>query len=209
VEQRFSTPPQAENPVTAQPSDGEATSQVADNTDHVIPTQSLELQQDFTLWLKEHISQLRQYAYFLCKDKAFSKDLVQDVALKLYRIWDNDERRGLVKSRPGYAFEAVKNSFLDYSKVPSRTNQRETILEGEQGEGNISPPIDLETIWSIRDAIRLLDDEHRVLIYLVYYQYDGNVSAAGRVLGMTSSQVNRLHKKALEVLRSRLKNIRD
>ena len=198
--------PVSEPPEPSLDSADAVTSQVPDTTPTLSSSQKLQIDTDFAFWLDVNIRDLYRYAYFLCKDRAFAEDLVHDVALKFYRMWHDDERRNTIKERPGYAYTALKNSFIDYSRVPSRTNHREMeLLETDTGAD--PKTVDLETIWTIRDAIQLIGDDERLLIFLVYYQ-DNTVSAAGRALHLDANQAHRLHKRALAALKPHLEVLR-
>jgi RNA polymerase sigma factor (sigma-70 family) len=189
------------DPVTA-PSDDDAVLQAADSTPLLSTAQAKKLEQDFAIWLRPLVKELRRYAYYLCKSREVSEELVQEAATKLYKVWHLDERRELIKSRKGYAFTAVKAAFIDLYRVPSRTNRFEReFQEEEQTANGPQKGLDLETIWTIREAVRKLDDDERLLVFLIYYQGD-NVSVAGKHLGLDSNRAHRMHKSALARLRS-------
>jgi RNA polymerase sigma factor (sigma-70 family) len=150
---------------------------------------------DMDAWLRDNRDRLLRYAHFHTWDADLAEDVAQDAAMKIFRSWADDELRRRITTSRGYVFTIVKNSFIDFRKVRSRTNEFEDELTDEEPHEATVPHDDPESGWAVRAAIRRLDDDERDLLFLTYYE-DLKVKEAGQLLGLTEAQAYRLHERA-------------
>jgi RNA polymerase sigma factor (sigma-70 family) len=154
---------------------------------------------DFEPWFRRSAGEILRQAYFCTRDQVFAEDIAQEVAIKAYKAWANEEIRDKILTQPGYVRAMVKNAFLDHIKVPSRTNLGEVELEVERHSGPGT-----EVNQDLRLAVLSLEDDEFHMIIFRYY-HDLTISEAGARLGLSASQAFRLHGKALAHLAGLLK----
>lgn len=163
-------------------------------------TSPQDLDDEFVAWLHEHTAELLAYGRMFA-GASMGEDMAHEAALKIHKAWSDPDKREKCKSNPGYVQKIVKNAYLDYRKVPSRTNELETELPAEDtGDARMMRVDDVESPWELTDALLTLSDEERTLIFYRYYQ-GMTIKQAGHVLGLTPSRSYTLHEHALEKLR--------
>jgi len=146
---------------------------------------------DFVTWFRQFAGQLLWWAYLYARDPKLAEDIAQEAAVKVFKAWPDDETREKILTCPGYVRTIVCHCFLDYIKVPSRTNHREAELDIERYDRD-----DGRTDHELRIAVRDLPGDEQDMIILCYYN-DLTIKEAGSRLGLSLSQAYRLHDKAL------------
>jgi RNA polymerase sigma factor (sigma-70 family) len=180
------------------PSSGTGSSGPPDDGRMLVSQQDLD--EEFVVWLREHTTELLAYGRMFA-GRSMGEDMAQEAAIKIYKAWSDPAKREKCKSTPVYVQRIVKNAYLDYRKVRSRTNELETELPEEPvGDVWVARSDDVELSWELTDALLELSDEERTLIFYRYYR-GMKIGAAGRMLGLSASRSSELHKRALAQLR--------
>jgi RNA polymerase sigma factor (sigma-70 family) len=180
------------------PSSGTGSSGSPDDDPMLVSQQDLD--EEFVVWLREHKTELLAYGRMFA-GRFTGEDMAQEGAIKIYKAWSDPAKREKCKCRPVYVQTIVKNAYLDYRKVRSRTNELETELTAEHAGAIGSTHIDdHESSWELTDALLGLSDEERTLIFYRYYQ-GMTIGQAGRMLGLSKSGSYKLHERALGKLR--------
>lgn len=180
------------------PSSATGSSESADDDRMLISQQDLD--DEFVAWLHEHKAELLAHGRMFA-GSSMGEDMAHEAALKIHKTWSDPAKREKCKSNPRYVQKIVKNAYLDYRKVHSRTNELETELPAEDtGDARMMRVDDVESSWELTDALLALSDEERTLIFYRYYQ-GMTIKQAGHVLGLTRSRSYTLHEQALEKLR--------
>lgn len=116
---------------------------------------------DFESHFKELFRPLCQYAFLLCKDKEESKEIVQEVFIKIWEQRDHIQIQQLLKS---YLYRAVKNQTLnrirDGRKI--RTTNEMPFQFPLEGEETHQTPSDQE----IHEAIQQLPNQCRLVFQM-------------------------------------------
>jgi RNA polymerase sigma-70 factor (ECF subfamily) len=149
---------------------------------------------NFETWFRKSAAQLLRQAYYFTRDPELAEDIAQDAAVKVFKAWPDEETRSKILTQPGYVRAIVYHCFLDYIKVPSRTNHREAELAIERYDRS-----DREIDHDLRRAVLGLADDERDMILLRYYN-GLTIREAGNQLGLSPAQAYRLHDKALASL---------
>ncbi|WP_433059232.1 RNA polymerase sigma factor [Dactylosporangium sp. CS-033363] len=160
----------------------------------------------YITWLQPRLEPTWKYACFRCRNASLADDLVQAVSEKLFKMWPNDiARRSIKEGDLAYLRKAIDSAYVDFGRKCWRDERRADKLRGNALDAlrsTIGGP-DLETVWTVRDAVRSLEDEQRMIIYLAYYE-GHSVSEAGRQIGLSAGKAHRVHESALKRLRSLL-----
>jgi RNA polymerase sigma factor (sigma-70 family) len=170
-----------------------------------------EIDPKFAGWLESRLQPMWNYALFRCRDRHLADDLVQSAAEKLLRMWpDENARRRITDGEFAYLAKVIDSAYADFGRACARSDRRVGRLT-EAALAALRAMLgsrDLETVWTVREAVQSLEAQQRTLIYLVYYDGD-NVSEAGRRVGLTAAKAHRVHEKAKERLRSLLQPLMD
>lgn len=159
-----------------------------------------DLDDEFVIWLREHTTELLAYGRMFA-GRFMGEDMAQEAAIKIYKAWSDPAKRASCKCRPVYVQTIVKNAYLDYRKVRSRTNELEIELVVEHADDVERMRVDdVESSWELTGALLELSDEERTLIFYRYYQ-GMTIGEAGHVLGLSKAGSYKLHERALTKLR--------
>lgn len=146
----------------------------------------------FESWFETSKRWLLEQAKFYVEDEWLAEDMAQEAAIKVFKAWNDETKRGKVLASRGYTCRTVYNCYLDYVKVRSRTNQGEVELDARRHDRSvISGEHD-----DVRNAVLKLEGDQHLLIVLKYY-YGLTLKEAGRQLGLPYPKAYRLHAKAL------------
>ncbi|WUH98736.1 RNA polymerase sigma factor [Spirillospora sp. NBC_00431] len=147
---------------------------------------------DFGVWFRENGGRLLNYAQLFVQRKSQAEDIAQEAATKILKAWTDEEKRELIMTSDRYVRRIVRNCYLDYQKVPSRTSGHELEFD-EQMHGDAS--LDIVSSWEVREAILRLPDEEREILFLVFYK-DLQIRDAARKLGIPYFRAYRLLQRA-------------
>jgi RNA polymerase sigma factor (sigma-70 family) len=149
----------------------------------------------FDSWFMTSKRWLLELAMFYTRDAKHAEDIAQEAAIKVFKAWNDEPKRGKILTSPGYTGRIVRNCYLDYIKGHSRTNQSEVELDPiRHDRSGISEEHD-----DVRSAVLSLEGDQHLLIILNFY-YGLTIKEAGRQLGLSSPKAYRLHAKALAQL---------
>ncbi len=76
---------------------------------------------DLEILFREHHAVLTRTAYYILKDQEVSRDLVQDLFIKL---WSDKDKLRDVRNLKGYLFTSIRNLSLNHLEKVSREKQR-------------------------------------------------------------------------------------
>jgi RNA polymerase sigma factor (sigma-70 family) len=208
VEQNPSDPATVAGPASPAGGEGSAGTPIVDLRS---AEQHPETGTDFPTWLESRLQPMWNYAMFRCRDRHLADDLVQSAAEKLARMWpDGHARRRILGGEFAYLAKVIDSAYADFGRDCARTDRRVSRLH-EAALVTLRTALgirDLETVWTVREAVQALEAGQRTLIYLVYYLGD-NVSEAGRRLGLPAGRAHRVHEQAKERLRLLLRPLND
>jgi RNA polymerase sigma-70 factor, ECF subfamily len=146
---------------------------------------------DFETWFETSAADMLTVAYFYTGDPKQAEDIAQEAAFKVFKTWDTEEIRRAVFENPGYLRAIIRNCYLDYIKVRSRTNHGEAELDLTRHDR-----AGIENDREVRLAVLNLEDNERDMIVLRWYG-GLTIKEAGTRLGLSASRAYRLHEKAV------------
>jgi DNA-directed RNA polymerase specialized sigma24 family protein len=205
VESDLSTPAHPAKPVVVvtNADDGAGSNQGSANVEESGSKLGPELDRDYTEWIEPQFAHMERLAYFRCRDYDLATRLAQNAAVKIYLMWGDERRRAAIKEGGfGYVGKVINSAYLDFVRSCSR---EKLLMEKLSGAAMTAlrwatGRLDLETVWTVRDAVLSLEDQQLMLIFLIYYE-GLNVSEAGRELNLRVDKAHRVHNKALEKLK--------
>lgn len=159
------------------------------------------LDDDFSAWFENPGSQLLLKAsHSICGRFGLGEDMAMQSALRIYPQWGDPEKRALFKTNRGYLYQTVRNTFLDYRRNPSRVNEHERELPGEDDRGFWKSVAGDDAGWEVRLAVQLLNHQERELVFLHYF-LRLSLSETARQMNLERRDAVRLRKNALDSLR--------
>lgn len=161
------------------------------------------------LFFKYH-GRLVLFANKFTGDTQVSKDLVQDVFIKL---WEKSPTLSLIDSPKSYLFQAVKNSCLNYNRhlnlkrsvednILHKINMLETSVFSDFKDP-LHSLLEIEIEEKVEAIIQLMPEKCRMVYMLSRHKYLKNVQIAGE-MGITVKMVEKHISKALLLLRKGL-----
>lgn len=140
---------------------------------------------------------LSRLALVLSGDHHLAQDLVQDTMVKIVRKWDAVRRS---EDPAGYTAQMMINQWRDSTRSWSRRRAREGLAVLDRPEDDDHAGALLDRI-SLRQAMTLLTEKQRLVLYLRYFE-DRSVREVARLLGcaegtvksQTSAAIRRLHR---------------
>jgi RNA polymerase sigma-70 factor (sigma-E family) len=157
------------------------------------------LDDEFSRYVRKARSELRRRAYLLCGDWHGADDLVQNTLIKVYRRWEDLERRdhlgGLTRTIMFRTFVSERRA-RRWSRelVLERPPERATQADGVTHVG--------DRLLLLR-ALAQLGPRQRAAIVLRYWE-DLSVEETARTLGCSSATVRSQASRALTTLRCML-----
>jgi len=165
-------------------------------------------QKDLKAWEKIYdfyYSALCSYANSIVKDFESSKDIVQDVLIK---IWDSDRHFGSVKDFTWYLYRAVYNNSLYHLRsLQSHQNAlRQMMIEEDADfdEEQFAATVQEELIRQLYVYIDDLPKDRKEVILLSLKGYSGNEIA--ETLGITINTVKKQKNRGFKYLREKLQD---
>lgn len=167
--------------------------------------------QDFDNLFREYYKSLRAYAYRYVNDPFIAEDIVQDV---FFHIWDKREQLHKISSIRAYLFTSVfnrANTYLTHKKLEENYQKQKLESSGldsyyQQQIDSVSESIlALELEQQIREVINEMAPQCRKVFLMSREQGLKNREIAEQ-LGVSVSAIENHMKKALSMLRTKLKD---
>ncbi|MGW3996009.1 RNA polymerase sigma factor [Amycolatopsis sp. NPDC004772] len=165
-----------------------------------------ELEEKSHQLLNENVSEIYSCALYFCRSKRDAEDLAHDVFVSLLKT--EPSKLASIGNVQAYLRRCVANAAVSSGRVArSRSNRAEVpIPEGDSSKlfGADDRMERIASHMDVRLAIRELDVEDQMLIYLRYYR-DFNIEKAVReATGLTGSKAFKRHQSVLDRLRELL-----
>lgn len=161
------------------------------------------LKEELRQLLKDNITHIYKCAHFFRPDPHDAKDLAHEVCVGILRAQSLDPTT--IPNVKAYLRQCVLHAVIDRERIArSRSNRTEVALpEGDDSKlFRLDDPANRVTSYmDVRDAIRELDPEDRMLIYLVYYQGIEIKEAVGEATGLPVGKAYKRHQAVLKRLR--------
>lgn len=184
---------------------------VAEHEDETAESLARKWDEEYTTWIRENAGRLRQTAYFITGDHGMADDAAHDAAVKIRKVWPDEEKRRQIETNWGYVKSIIQNANKDWHKRASRSNRNEDALpvgfeNSARLQSRIGDPESSIQATDTRQAIsRFLDEDERHLIHSRYYEGYG-IAEAGRIIGLTDQQAYKIHTRALRKLEKHLES---
>ena len=149
----------------------------------------------FDGWVREHQRLLFRIAFWWTSSRSDAEDLVQETFLEAYRGRSGLRDRELVRA---WLIGILRNRYRKLQRQP-RTETLTTVLEEEL----IAPHTLSEDYLALHQALRELDDRHRLPVVLFYFEelsYKEIGIALGIPLGTVMSRLSRARRHLLDKL---------
>ena len=130
------------------------------------------------------------------------EDIAFEAAGKIYRQWGDARKRHLFKTRTGYVFQVVRNTFLSHLCKAGNRPELHRELPGEEDRA-FWKKVAEDPGYEVRQAILLLDREEAELVFIRYF-LNLTLSATARKMGLERSEAVKVRNKALGELRRML-----
>jgi RNA polymerase sigma-70 factor (sigma-E family) len=158
-----------------------------------------QLDDQFSRWVKQARSDLRRRAFLLCGDWFGADDLVQNTLIKLYRRWNDLERR---EELGAYTRTIMFRTFISERRthrwsrelIQDRVPEPPPLADGQ---------VHLGDRYLLLGALAQLGPRQRAAIILRYWE-DLSVEETARTLGCSTATVRSQASRALTTLRCML-----
>lgn len=147
----------------------------------------------------EYAEKVRGYVFGKLSNRDDAEDIVSDIFLKIYEKYPTfDESRASVST---WIYTITRNTVIDYFRAHRICAELPEDLPDEGGvdDGLLRQ----ESLRTLGEALKRLDDRSRALIVLRYYKGMSLKDTAAR-LGISYAYVKVLHKEALRLLRKHM-----
>ncbi len=162
--------------------------------------------EDLGSFFNEYYSRLYNYIYYKTLDHAMAEDIVSDVMVRVAKSYATfDPRKG---SLDDWVFRIARN--LLYSAFRRRRDTVSIDAIGDAAgsttiEDEVKDPLD-ERGTFVRDALALLNEEEREIVYLRFWNECSNKDIAQQ-LGMNASTVSTKLSRAIAKIRKAYPNL--
>ncbi|WP_410673183.1 sigma-70 family RNA polymerase sigma factor [Amycolatopsis sp. cmx-4-68] len=166
----------------------------------------VELEEKMHQLLKGNINEIYRCARYFCPSKQDAEDLAHEVCVRL--LTTQPSLPTSIDKVKAYLRQCVKNAAISSGRIArSRSNKAESpIPEGDSSKlfGVDDRMEHVASRMDLRVAIRELDVEDQMLIYLRYYVGLSIKKAAREATGLTGGKAFRRHQAVLDRLRELL-----
>lgn len=165
-----------------------------------------ELEEKSRQLLIDNVDTVFRCARFFCDTKHDAEDLAQKVCVKI--LTTQSSKMASIRNVDGYLRTCVRNAYIDTTRIGrSCSNRAEVaIADGEDGKllGVDDRVEQVASRMDVRMAIRRLDIDDQMLIYLKYYEDKTIENAVREATGLTGSKAFKRHQAVLDQLRELL-----
>lgn len=156
----------------------------------------------FTKLIKEYLDSMYQLAYMRCGNKELAEDLVQEASIKAYKSYlDKNERE--ITNPKGWLYRILINTHIDFTR-----KKQQNLLDISEFDisyyENKSKDIDSSIFFKdLKEALKTLDPEQRVVIYLCdvnEYSYKEIAEVLDIPLGTVMSRLHRARQSLRKIL---------
>lgn len=144
-----------------------------------------------------YYSQLFRYAYYRVFSSEISRDLIQDLFIK---VWNKKADLNPEKSIKAYLYRALTNLIINYRRLKSSQN----ISYEDAGRESTAAETDLNTSIDIQSAIDKLPDNIQTVYILSRIEGYKYIEIA-ELLGLSVKAIEKRMSKALSILRNHFK----
>lgn len=166
-----------------------------------------ELEEKSRQLLKSNIKEIYEVAFWLCRpNRQAAEDLAHEVCVDILTAQPSD--LAAIRNVKAFIRQCVANAFVSSGRIArSRSNRTEVAIP--EGDGHKLFGVDdradrAASYMDVRAAIRELDLDERMIIYLIYYRGFKIENAVNEITGLTGSKAFKRHKAVLNRLRELL-----
>jgi len=164
-----------------------------------------ELEEKTRKLLEDNVNEIYGCARYFCRTKQDAENLAQEVCVNILKTPPSPNSVGNVHA---YLRRCVKNAFIDSERIArSKSNRAEVAIpEGENTKlfGTDDRLDHVSSHMDVRAAIRELNVDDQMLIYLKYYKDYSIAKAVREATGLTGSKAFKRHQTVLDQLRELL-----
>lgn len=129
-----------------------------------------------------------RYAYRCLGDHHAAQDVLQEAALKIYRVWRS--RPELIEKNPGYCWRIYQNALRDHVRKSRLETLSTDRSDGVQPSGSTSPGENhVVTQVLLGHAFRVLPERHQEVFFLRHYAGFTTAEVA-KMLGLGAATVS-------------------